>query len=131
MWAEAGQNCDNTCYYRARYYNSLTGRFLSRDPEAGKPADPKTLHKYLYAGGDPVNRFDPRGRETVENGLLDFNSWKESLEVRAEAYKIKILICMEGLLSDWVTEGFIDPMISATAIEIYEAEARDVCSALI
>jgi hypothetical protein len=47
---------------RARYYNSLTGRFLSRDPEAGKPADPKTLHKYLYASGDPVNAFDPSGR---------------------------------------------------------------------
>jgi RHS repeat-associated protein len=49
-------------YLRARYYNSLTGRFLSRDPEAGKPVDPKTLHKYLYAGGDPVNRIDPSGR---------------------------------------------------------------------
>jgi RHS repeat-associated protein len=49
-------------YLRARYYNSLTGRFLSRDPEAGKPVDPKTLHKYLYAGGDPVDSFDPTGR---------------------------------------------------------------------
>jgi RHS repeat-associated protein len=56
------ENCESTAYYRARYYNSLTGRFLSRDPEAGKPADPKTLHKYLYAGGDPVNRIDPSGR---------------------------------------------------------------------
>jgi hypothetical protein len=50
-------------YLRARYYNPLTGRFLSRDPENGKPIDPKTLHKYLYAGGDPVNRIDPKGRE--------------------------------------------------------------------
>ena len=54
-------------YLRARYYNSLTGRFLSRDPEAGKPTDPKTLHKYLYAGGDPVNRIDPSGRD--EEGI--------------------------------------------------------------
>jgi len=36
----------------ARYYNAATGRFLSRDPEDGKAIDPKTLHKYLYAGGD-------------------------------------------------------------------------------
>src|SRR5208283_5317497 len=49
-------------YLRARYYNPSTGRFLSRDPEAGKPIDPKSLHKYLYAGGDPVNRIDPSGR---------------------------------------------------------------------
>jgi len=53
-------------YLRARYYNPNTGRFLSRDPEDGKPIDPKTLHKYLYVGGNPVNWIDPRGREIVE-----------------------------------------------------------------
>jgi RHS repeat-associated protein len=52
-------------YLRARYYNPLTGRFMSRDPEEGKANDPKTLHKYLYAGGDPVNRIDPSGREDL------------------------------------------------------------------
>jgi RHS repeat-associated protein len=57
---------DLTLYYlRARYYNPDTGRFLSRDPEAGKPIYPKTLHKYLYASGDPVNRIDPMGREAM------------------------------------------------------------------
>ena len=49
-------------YLRARYYNPATGRFLSKDPEDGKSGDPKTLHKYLYAGGDPVNAWDPTGR---------------------------------------------------------------------
>ena len=52
-------------YRWARYYNSLTGRFLSRDPDTGKPVDPKTLHKYLYANGDPINGIDPRGREDL------------------------------------------------------------------
>jgi RHS repeat-associated protein len=52
-------------YLRARYYNPQSGRFLSRDPEDGKPVDPKTLHKYLYAGGDPVKFIDPRGRKTI------------------------------------------------------------------
>ena len=49
--------------YSARYYNQTTGRFLSRDPEDGDAFDPTTLHKYLYASGDPVNGMDPRGRE--------------------------------------------------------------------
>jgi len=48
--------------YSARYYNANTGRFLSRDPLDGDPTDPQSLHKYLYAGGDPVNRIDPSGR---------------------------------------------------------------------
>jgi RHS repeat-associated protein len=59
-------------YLRARYYNPASGRFLSRDPEDGKPIDPKTLHKYLYAGGDPVNSWDPTGRATMlETGSID------------------------------------------------------------
>ena len=37
-------------YLRARYYNPLTGRFVSMDPEDGIPTDPRTLHKYVYAG---------------------------------------------------------------------------------
>jgi RHS repeat-associated protein len=52
-------------YLRARYYNPATGRFLSRDPNVGKPADPQSLHKYLYAGGDPIDRIDPRGRDAI------------------------------------------------------------------
>jgi RHS repeat-associated protein len=57
-------------YLRARYYNPATGRFLSRDPEDGNITDPATLHKYLYANGDPVNMVDPRGRGAYEDGLL-------------------------------------------------------------
>jgi RHS repeat-associated protein len=56
-------------YLRARYYNPITGRFMSRDSEEGKPSDPKSLHKYLYADGDPVNLSDPSGRDAVETGL--------------------------------------------------------------
>jgi len=56
-------------YLRARYYNPLTGRFMSRDSNEpgpfdsdGNPVDPRGLHKYLYANGDPINGIDPTGR---------------------------------------------------------------------
>ena len=52
-------------YLRARYYNPSTGRFMSRDPEEGAHTDPRSLHKYLYAGGDPANRIDPSGRANI------------------------------------------------------------------
>ena len=55
-------------YLRARYYNPATGRFLSRDPLDGNAFDPKALHKYLYAGGDPINRVDPSGQD----GFVDW-----------------------------------------------------------
>jgi RHS repeat-associated protein len=49
-------------YLRARYYNPSTGRFMSRDPYDGNKILPISLHKYLYASSNPVNRADPRGR---------------------------------------------------------------------
>jgi RHS repeat-associated protein len=52
-------------YLRARYYNPLTGRFVSRDPLDGDPADPATLHKYLYANANPVDLIDPNGQEAL------------------------------------------------------------------
>lgn len=52
-------------YLRARYMNPFTGRFLSRDPEDSSGSDPKTLHKYLYAEGDPVNATDPTGKQAL------------------------------------------------------------------
>ena len=57
-------------YLRARYYDTMTGRFMSRDPEDGIPTDPGTLHKYIYAGGDPVNLIDPTGRAPSNTGVL-------------------------------------------------------------
>jgi hypothetical protein len=42
--------------------NPLTGRFVSRDPENGDLTNPKTLHRYMYANGDPINLADPTGK---------------------------------------------------------------------
>ena len=76
-------------YLRARYYSPLTGRFVGRDPNDpelfrpdGYPTDPSALHKYLYAGGDPVNRIDPSGRGDLADyffargtGVLNTNAY--------------------------------------------------------
>jgi RHS repeat-associated protein len=81
--------------YSARYYNPATGRFLSRDPEAGEANDPKTLHKYLYAGGDPVDRIDPMGRHTIETLFTDTDI-RSSTEIAATnlgKWVAKTLIC--------------------------------------
>jgi len=68
-------------YLRARYYNPATDRFLSRDPKEGKPTIPRTLHKYLYASADPVNRVDPRGREDLIECIETCTAEVEDLEL--------------------------------------------------
>ncbi|MEK6627649.1 MAG: RHS repeat-associated core domain-containing protein, partial [Bdellovibrionota bacterium] len=52
----------NMYYYRARYYDPSTGRFLQQDPDPGKLTNPNTfLSKYIYAGNSPVMLSDPSG----------------------------------------------------------------------
>jgi RHS repeat-associated protein len=50
-------------YLRARYFNPLSGRFLTPDPEAGRIKVPASLHKYNYAASDPINNADSSGRD--------------------------------------------------------------------
>lgn len=63
-------------YFRARYYNPLTGRFVSQDPYAGQLFDPKSLHRYQYGKANPVNRVDPSGMDDAveEAELIDIES---------------------------------------------------------
>ena len=64
------QDASGLYYLRARFYNAGTGRFLSQDPEMGSAMDPVSMHRYLYAGADPVNMVDPSGREFSLAGAL-------------------------------------------------------------
>ncbi|MDX9715704.1 MAG: RHS repeat-associated core domain-containing protein [Dissulfurispiraceae bacterium] len=45
-------------YYRARYYDANTGRFISKDPIGFSAGD---VNLYRYVGNNPVNWTDPEG----------------------------------------------------------------------
>ena len=76
-------------YLRARYYNPATGRFLSRDPLDGQAKDPASLHKYLYAGGNPINASDPTGRYYEYDATLVADTIKDILAIR----RVQIAVC--------------------------------------
>ncbi len=52
-------------YLRARYYKPEIGRFWTMDSYEGSQGDPLSLHKYLYAQADPINRIDPSGHFSI------------------------------------------------------------------
>jgi len=45
-------------YYRARYYDASTGRFLGEDPAEWDAGD---MNLYRYVGNDPIYQADPIG----------------------------------------------------------------------
>jgi RHS repeat-associated protein len=62
---DAATNLD---YAQARMYASDWGRFLSADKlglTGARVTNPKSLNRYSYASGDPVNRVDRNGMEDI------------------------------------------------------------------
>jgi RHS repeat-associated protein len=56
-------------YLRGRYYDQSIGRFTQIDTWQGGPQNPLSLHKYLYAGSNPVGYIDPSGYFFTSGGL--------------------------------------------------------------
>jgi RHS repeat-associated protein len=53
-------------YNRARYYDQRQGRVWSMDTWEGSSGSPISLHKYLYASINPINRIDRNGHEDAD-----------------------------------------------------------------
>ncbi len=57
----------NLYYLRARYYDTTTGRFISKDPVEGTLGNTQSQNGYNYANDNPVNLSDPSGRIVYNN----------------------------------------------------------------
>jgi RHS repeat-associated protein len=88
-------------YNRARYLDPATGRFLSMDPFAGDVLQPKTLHRYLYALGNPVNFTDPSGEMGLASVSVSINVQANIRSSNATAalsvlHRVKFLLGQTG-----------------------------------
>ncbi len=52
-------------YLRARYYNPVDGRFVSRDTWEGDEHQPITYNKWTYANANPLYYVDPSGQIAI------------------------------------------------------------------
>ena len=62
-------------YYRARYYASQLGVFLSPDPYPKSFEFPETFNDYAYVQNDPINLVDPLGLIGAETGRHLMNTF--------------------------------------------------------
>src|SRR5205085_9133822 len=69
-------------YLRARWYNTWTGTFTSKDRFAGFPEQPYGLHPYQYAYSDPILNTDPSNNllwDVVKVGTLPTFAFTDAL----------------------------------------------------
>jgi RHS repeat-associated protein len=90
IYLYSGQQFDSDLglyYQRARYLNAASGRFHTLDRNEGFIFKPKSLHKYGYAEGNPVDRIDPTGEvvadEMEEVEALIESAYVEEVEVES------------------------------------------------
>ncbi len=98
----AGEQFDedlNLYYNRARYLDVRTGRFWSMDAYEGGAQSPASLHKYLYAGADPMNLLDPSGNI--------------SLGEIATSFSVQAILIRAGI---GATIGAIDSALAGTSV---------------
>jgi RHS repeat-associated protein len=63
-------------FYRARYYNPTTGRFISEDPSRLSAGDPNL---YTFNANDPINLVDPFGLDWLYRSANFFAGAGDSL----------------------------------------------------
>ncbi|QQR75325.1 MAG: RHS repeat protein [Holophagales bacterium] len=66
-------------YAKARFLDTEVGRFLSEDPILGEANTPPSLHRYLYAYGNPTFYTDPLG-------LYSWNEFKQDVAFAVDVY---------------------------------------------
>ena len=93
-------------YNRARYLNTSTGRFWSMDNFEGDPESPSSLHKYFYAGNDPVNAWDRSGNDFDLGSLFIAMSVNSVLAGSSSILFTGVMSGLMGGLPDAVGFGF-------------------------
>jgi RHS repeat-associated protein len=87
----AGNTSETQAYYRARYYDGTTGRFISEDPLGFKAG----INYYRYVRNNPANFTDPKG-------LYELRGFPA-----AEAAQMSIAIGPEVMEIHWTLSGVI------------------------
>ncbi len=103
----------NLYYLRARYMNPSTGTFISMDTYEGSIYDPDTLHKYLYANGNPVKYSDPSG-----NTFMSFMA-TTILTTLNNIPKLHVMGVISGVASSAITNflgGSTDDVIKSFVV---------------
>lgn len=93
----AEQETNSLYFDRARYYDAVNGRFLSKDSYHSNLKDPQTLNRYVYGLNSPMSRYDANGLfswQTLTAGVL------QTLVAAGDVAEAGLSVIVEGDLFD-------------------------------
>ncbi|MCC6234133.1 MAG: hypothetical protein IT580_15930, partial [Verrucomicrobiales bacterium] len=109
-------------YFGARYYDDEQARFVSQDPNLGESATPPSLHRYLYAHGNPLRFTDPTGfaAETAQEADQWLSEAKRDLKSITDRFEADI----EAQGADAVAKYRAGPAAEAKLQQLGEEHRR-------
>ena len=139
---DAFPSADPLDYMHARFYSSMSGKFLSVDPVGGTERLPQSWNRYSYVYGNPLNITDPKGlfgvpsfmsnmalkkaKQKEEEEVLDIG-YEEHVEVRARAPKKRNGVNRVGNV--WIGhDGYVfenNPNLPGVSLMDFLKEYRD------
>jgi RHS repeat-associated protein len=115
-------------YLRARWYDPSSGTLTTRDPFAGFPIAPLSLHPYVYVGNNPVNLTDPTGQWWWRPGQALFKSSTQRFQNQNIHVRIQAL-AMAGLEqqihAEYAGAGLKIDLLDSVSGEIWEIKPWD------
>jgi RHS repeat-associated protein len=110
---------------RSRWYHPGLGRFLTPDAFGAVGRDPRTLHRYLYAAGDPQNHLDPYGTNFSLAGIsVSINIQGILASIRTVAYR-----CLSRRLVQELFTGFGEWALGLVLRQFEQAVGRAIVGA--
>jgi RHS repeat-associated protein len=84
-------------FLRTRWYDPAATRFITPDQHDGRPDDPRTLNRYSYSLGDPINRSDPNGQFSIASVSVSLTIVGILANIALTAYPSALEFIFNGL----------------------------------
>ncbi|MBV7531424.1 FG-GAP-like repeat-containing protein [Chitinophaga sp. sic0106] len=90
-------------YFNARYYNPITGRFITADNQlGGKPYQSDVYNRYAYALNNPVKNYDPSGHFLMDAEIIE--TFEGSVELMTLVDMATAMVAPEAVLADAIED---------------------------
>ncbi len=92
-------------YMGARFYEPVTGRFLSTDPKLFDEKSVHSFNRYAYANNNPYRYVDPNGRNPALVYAVELGAWMAVGALMGGSTNAVMQVLDRGRIDNWTGVG--------------------------